>query len=554
MSEKTIETVKTVSAEPPVPPTNISTNANDSISVNERGVAVVVAPPVPAVPAETALQSKVGRGIGKHDCSPEDEEKDDFAMKKSSEVRFGIVGQVDAGKSTLLGVLTHEKNHDLSEEFTEENNFLDDGKGKARATILRHKHEKETGRTSSRTQRCFQYENKVINFVDLAGHEKYLNVTTSGLSGSILDYCLVVIAADQETIPRMTKEHIALATAYRLPIIIAVTKIDMTPTDGMLKKMTDRIEKMMGSKAAGKKYPIHVDNEDALDECAMCIGQKKAKIDDEFCGHQMCIDNHTKLGKSEDDDENPVKCIAHNVCPIFKVSSKTGQGIVELKKFITKTIHRRNWEEKVDEKPIFTIDGKYDVKGVGVIVSGNLKSGTVKVGDQLLLGPLGGRFKNIQIKGIHNNFQQNITELKAGFSGCFWVKGYKGDKVTKKEINADTVIIEDKTCVNSFKAIVRIMHHPTTIKKSYEPVIHCLNIRQAAKIIKICKCVQDPETKKITEGIELKTIRAGDPAIIYFRFLFRPVYMEKNVPLTFREGRTKGTGKITEIYYSEDNK
>ena len=46
-----------------------------------------------------------------------------------------MVGNVDAGKSTLLGVLTHAE--------------LDNGRGYARQKLFRHKHEMESGRTSS---------------------------------------------------------------------------------------------------------------------------------------------------------------------------------------------------------------------------------------------------------------------------------------------------------------------------------------------------------------------------------------------------------------------
>lgn len=51
------------------------------------------------------------------------------------EVRVAVVGNVDAGKSTTLGVLTR--------------GGLDDGRGKARVALFRHPHEVETGRTSS---------------------------------------------------------------------------------------------------------------------------------------------------------------------------------------------------------------------------------------------------------------------------------------------------------------------------------------------------------------------------------------------------------------------
>jgi GTPase len=51
------------------------------------------------------------------------------------EVRVACCGNVDAGKSTLLGVLT--------------TGDLDDGRGRSRVHLFKHKHEIESGRTSS---------------------------------------------------------------------------------------------------------------------------------------------------------------------------------------------------------------------------------------------------------------------------------------------------------------------------------------------------------------------------------------------------------------------
>ena len=80
--------------------------------------------------------------------------------------------------------------------------ILDDGRGKARVNLFRHKHEIESGRTSSvggeilgcdshsrpilhpagagkklTWEEITEKAAKVISFVDLAGHEKYLKVT-----------------------------------------------------------------------------------------------------------------------------------------------------------------------------------------------------------------------------------------------------------------------------------------------------------------------------------------------------------------------------------------
>jgi hypothetical protein len=57
------------------------------------------------------------------------------SVSNTPEVRCAVVGNVDSGKSTTLGVLTR--------------GGLDDGRGRARVGLFRHKHEIETGRTSS---------------------------------------------------------------------------------------------------------------------------------------------------------------------------------------------------------------------------------------------------------------------------------------------------------------------------------------------------------------------------------------------------------------------
>lgn len=65
---------------------------------------------------------------------------------------MAVVGNVDAGKSTLLGVLTHGE--------------LDNGRGYARQKLFRHKHEQETGRTSSVGNDILGFDNK--------GHHIYI--------------------------------------------------------------------------------------------------------------------------------------------------------------------------------------------------------------------------------------------------------------------------------------------------------------------------------------------------------------------------------------------
>jgi elongation factor 1-alpha len=130
------------------------------------------------------------------------------------EIRIGVGGNVDAGKSSFVGVITK--------------NILDNGRGYARSFILKHKHEQETGRTSAVSQQYIKITDKVIEFNDLAGHEKYYKCTAKELSNSFLDYVAIVINSGSG-IQLMTREHIALSYSLRIPMFIIYTKIDTSP-------------------------------------------------------------------------------------------------------------------------------------------------------------------------------------------------------------------------------------------------------------------------------------------------------------------------------------
>lgn len=134
------------------------------------------------------------------------------------ETRIAVVGNVDAGKSTMLGVLVK--------------GGLDDGRGKARVNLFRHKHEMESGRTSSVGMEIMGFDStgeivaanvpgrklsweeigkrsaKVISFTDLAGHERYLRTTVFGLLSSSPNYCLLMVAANNGLIGMSKYGHL----------------------------------------------------------------------------------------------------------------------------------------------------------------------------------------------------------------------------------------------------------------------------------------------------------------------------------------------------------
>ena len=65
---------------------------------------------------------------------------------------------------------------------------------------------------------------KIVSFLDLAGHEKYLKTTVSGMTGSLPDYAFLLVGANMG-VTKMTKEHLGLAMALKIPVIVIMTKV-----------------------------------------------------------------------------------------------------------------------------------------------------------------------------------------------------------------------------------------------------------------------------------------------------------------------------------------
>ena len=395
------------------------------------------------------------------------------------EIRIAAVGNVDSAKSTTISVIA--------------NNVLDDGKGKARSMIMKHPHEKDTGRTSSVTQHYIKTDNSIIGFVDLAGHEKYLKTTVSGLNGYFIDYAMVTIGVDRGIIG-MTKEHMAIALALNLPLFLVITKIDIA-----VEKKLQNIQKKLANIF---KHPI--------------AGRKQIeKIDDSNI--DSLIQNYTPN---------------YDKVPLFLVSNTQGTNINNLRKFISSLKPNTDFGSSEQESSTFVIDDRFRIKGIGIVVSGIVKEGKISKDNTCYIGPFNGKFKKVAIKSIHDNFQQFTNELSSGQGGCFAIKLLdKKESLDFTDIKKGHILTTSPQSFRKFKAEVQILHHPTTIKVNYQPTIHCGTVRQCAKITDMDKPL----------------IRTGDSALVSFEFMYKPEYIEVGQEIVFREGRTKGIGTIKEI-------
>lgn len=159
----------------------------------------------------------------------------------SRNIRVAVVGNVDAGKSTLIGTLV--------------SSFLDDGRGSSRTSIMKHRHEIESGRTSTATSHLLGFRHsgepisgrdkvranrmksedeiaresyRIITLMDLAGHEKYLKTTIHGVSSGMADYGLILVNSRHPP-THMTQHHLNLCCSFGIPVIVVFTKVDGCP-------------------------------------------------------------------------------------------------------------------------------------------------------------------------------------------------------------------------------------------------------------------------------------------------------------------------------------
>ena len=140
---------------------------------------------------------------------------------------------------------------------------------------------------------------------------------------------------------------------------------------------------------------------------------------------------------------------------------------------------------------------------------------------------------------MHNNVRENVQEITPESHGCIALKFLDKSITSRKKIKKGVILISDISMAQNlrreFKAEIKVLNHATTISNRYSPIIHCGCIRQSASI----QILEIIKGKKYSEKL-----RTGNKAVVKFRFLFRSEYIEKDFTLFFRDGSTKGFGKV----------
>nr|XP_055074821.1 GTP-binding protein 2b [Misgurnus anguillicaudatus] len=423
------------------------------------------------------------------------------------DLRVAVLGNVDSGKSTLLGVLTQGE--------------LDNGRGRARLNLFRHLHEIQTGRTSSisfeilgfnskgevvnysdsRTaEEICESSSKMITFIDLAGHYKYLKTTIFGLTSYCPDFAMLVVGANTG-IAGTTREHLGLAMALKVPIFIVVSKVDLCGKSTVEKtvRQLERVLKQPGC----NKVPMVVANPDDAVTAAQQFTQSSS------------------------------------VTPIFTISSVSGENLDLLKVFfniLPPLSNSKEQEELMQQLTEFQVDEIYSVPDVGTVVGGTLYSGVCREGDRLVVGPTDdGKFLRLKVCSIHRN-RSGCRVLRAGQAATLALGNFDRSLLRKGMVMVSPKM--NPTICWQFEAAIVLLFHAKTFRRGFQVTVHVGNVRQTATV----ECLLGKEE-----------LRTGERAVVCFRFLKHPEYLRVGAKLLFREGVTKGIGHVTHLLPSTQN-
>lgn len=424
-----------------------------------------------------------------------------------SDIRICCTGGVGSGKSTLIGVLTTGE--------------LDDGEGLARQEIFQHLHELKHGTTSAISRHLLGFDehgevtnksdfegndwddqgsdwsqilessNKVVTFIDLAGHEGYMKTTLYGLVSQFPDYILVAVAADKG-VSSMTKQHLSLGVALQVPLLVVCTRIDLAD----VQTMTQTIQEVEQMLKKSDKIPVLV----------VATGEGAEKE----AGAAVAAGITAR----------------QSLTPIFCVSSVTGKGLATLRACLNGLRCSNTWVDRSSEASEFFIDSVYEVVDVGTVVHGTLVNGEVAAKMQLLLGPdHKGLFRPVTVTSLH------VKKTSAAVAEAGQAATIALHEVQRSEIRKGMVLIHPSLQPRpsrGFDAKIRLLHHRTAIRNDHEVIVIFGTAMQATRMVDMHPSI----------------LRTGESGVARFIFNCHPEYIKPGLTFIFRSGHSRGVGEI----------
>ncbi|EUB64375.1 GTP-binding protein 2 [Echinococcus granulosus] len=260
------------------------------------------------------------------------------------DLRVAMLGSVDVGKSTLLGVLTDGE--------------MDDGRGRARLNLFRHLHEVQSGRTSSLSSELIGFDaaghlinrrrsqgqlnkrtvdevirdsNRLITFLDLAGHSKYQRTTLSGLTTFQPTFCILVVSATTGLTADGLR-HARTSAALGLPLVVVFSKVDLT-SEGLAAFLQSKVSVA----SAARFITTDASAGGVVDPCPILADIRRSVLQE-----LRTIKFYSSDG-GEEGSLTTSECFVEDP-PVFAVSSVSGYGVGNLLNFLAEVSSKAQYE------------------------------------------------------------------------------------------------------------------------------------------------------------------------------------------------------------------
>ncbi|NCC31971.1 MAG: selenocysteine-specific translation elongation factor, partial [Chloroflexia bacterium] len=174
-----------------------------------------------------------------------------------------------------------------------------------------------------------------VSVVDVPGHERFIKNMLAGVGG--LDAALLIIAADESLMPQ-TREHLAILDLLDVRHgVVVLTKADLVDAEW--------------------------------------LALVREEVTSELAG--------TSLAEA----------------PLVAVSAQTGAGLDQLRQTLEQVLQSLPPRAKADGIPRLPVDRSFTIGGFGTVVTGTLRDGPLRVGDEVVVLPSGltGRIRGLQI-------------------------------------------------------------------------------------------------------------------------------------------------------------
>lgn len=254
-----------------------------------------------------------------------------------------------------------------------------------------------------------------IGFVDVPGHERFIRNMLAGTTG--IHFALLVVAADDGVMPQ-TREHVAILDLLGVRDgVVALTKADLAGADRLAAVRNEISNLLLGTALAN--------------------------------------------------------------CDVIPVSSATGMGVEELRDHLVAAACARGTSRPHDGAFRLAVDRSFSLTGVGTVVTGTVLSGSVTVGDTVIVSPGG---LTARVRGIR---AQNV-KVERGVTGDRCALALAGDGIARDAVSRGDMVVDPgiHAPCDRIDARLRVLPSETEPLPQWMPVrLHHAALEVGARIV-----------------------------------------------------------------------